>query len=171
MAKRSKSKKRRPGRYYTGLASVLTGVGIQTIGYWARTGLITPSVRDSDGQAGRIRNWSYADLVALRTAKRLRESGIPLQAIRRVVAELRRNEKNDTHPLASKRLVTDGRDVFVVHGDKELVSVLRRPGQRAWTTVMLGDVERDLSENWTKWKRARDRRVKREKSTGRRRVA
>ena len=55
------------GCYEADRAAALSGVPISTVYYWARTGLIVPSVSPV-----RERLWSYADLMALRICSWLR---------------------------------------------------------------------------------------------------
>ena len=50
------------GVYDTRRAAALAGVPVSTLHYWARTGLITPSVCPEP----HVRLWSWADLLALR---------------------------------------------------------------------------------------------------------
>lgn len=121
--------------------SRLTGLGYDTVDHWAKTGLCPPSIQDAHGP-GSERRYSFRDLVALKAAAELRRAGVSAQALRKVIDHLR--ARGYEQPLAEVYLVSDGRDVFERHGD-ELVSVLRRPGQSAFTWILdLGRVVEEL---------------------------
>lgn len=55
------------GAYPADRAAALSGVPISTVHYWSRNGVLVPSV-----SAERVKLWSYADLLALRTIYWLR---------------------------------------------------------------------------------------------------
>ena len=60
---------------------------------------------------------SFVELMELRVVRTLVDSGMSLQAVR-TVAQLAAGYFAITHPLASRRLFTDGRNAFAaVHGD------------------------------------------------------
>jgi hypothetical protein len=74
----------------------------------------------------------------------LKQEGIPLQALRKVVAYLAaRTGLSPTDALASTSLVTDGHDVYEVAGDAS-ISTLRRPGQRMLLMVPLDELVAEL---------------------------
>ena len=116
----------------------LTGLTRRQLDHWDRTGFIGPSLARAEGR-GSARFYSFRDLVQLRVAKELRDAGVPLQRLRRVVAFLR-EECDLEHPLAGARLVVGGGDVLLVQGREELVSLLDAPGQGVLRLVL------DLSE-------------------------
>lgn len=130
----------------TGTAARVAGISASNLHYWVGTGLIRlPVVRHPSGN-GVTRLWRWPDLVALRTIVRLRAAGVTLQAVRQVVAMLRRERPGleVEHPLSSARLVLDGRDVVLVRSDRELISMLKRPGQGVFSVVALADVAREI---------------------------
>jgi DNA-binding transcriptional MerR regulator len=112
--------------YTAGDAARITGVPYRTIDHWARTKFIAPSVAEAQG-TGTERLYSFKDLVALRVARELRDAGIATSALRRVIEAL--TEKDFENPLAEAKLVAIGRDVVIVSGEAELISILRSPGQ------------------------------------------
>lgn len=112
-----------------------TGLGIDRVDYWARTGFLRPSIREATG-TGSMRLYAFNDVVAARVARALREGyNFPLQRLRRVVDHLR-NENGLDNPLAEARLVVAGDDVFLVRSETELISILTRPGQRAFSWIL-----------------------------------
>ena len=111
----------------------LTGIGAKTLHFWDRSRFLSPSVVQAHGTGSR-RIYSFRDLVALRVAAQLRDAGISLQSLRKVVTALREIHGLE-QPLAETFLVTNGHDVLERHGD-ELMSVLRQPGQSMFSFVI-----------------------------------
>jgi DNA-binding transcriptional MerR regulator len=129
--------------FMAGWAARLTGLAYHDLDYWARSGFIVPSVAAAAGK-GSQRAYSFRDLVALRVARELRDAGISLPALRRVVQYLRESEGLD-HPLAEARLVVAGDDVIMSRSDEELLSLLKRPGQTYLTALVnLANVVEEL---------------------------
>ena len=127
----------------------LTGVPYKRLDSWANLGFLIPSIAEADGTGSR-RLYSFQDLVTLRTAKILRDTGISLQGLRKVVQFLR-----DTHgmeqPLAQTRLIVAGDDVLMVQTDGDLMSVLRYPGQHVLRVIVdLGRLVHALREEVNK---------------------
>ena len=122
-----------PEGFSTAQVERLTSIGAKTLHFWDRSGFLSPSVVQAHGTGSR-RIYSFRDLVALRVAGQLRDAGISLQSLRKVVSALR-----DMHgleqPLAETYLVTNGHDVFEKHGD-DVMSVLRQPGQAMFSFVI-----------------------------------
>ena len=75
--------------------------------YWARTELVTPSIRDASG-SGTQRLYSFQDLVTLRVIKNLLDTGVSLQRVRNAVEHLRDMDR----PLTEVTLMSDGRGVY-----------------------------------------------------------
>jgi DNA-binding transcriptional MerR regulator len=113
--------------YGVGDVEKLSGISRITLHVWDRTGFISPTVTGGGVGTGNRRKYSFSDIVALRVAKRLRNEGISLQALRRVSKYLRDMEKVD-NPFAERYLAVHGTDVVMVRKD-EVVSVLNSPGQ------------------------------------------
>jgi DNA-binding transcriptional MerR regulator len=128
----------------TPITAKLTGVSIDTLDKWYRTGFLAPSVSDAPSR-GVSRVYGFRDLVAIRVVVEMREQGISLQALRRVVEYLRSRKglTSASEALASATLITDGHDVYEVDGDAR-ISALRRPGQRMLLVVPLGELVTEL---------------------------
>ena len=60
----------------------IVGISYRQLDYWARTGLVRPSVRDAHG-SGSQRLYSFQDLALLKLIKRMLDSGVGLQQIRK----------------------------------------------------------------------------------------
>ena len=61
------------------------GITYRQLDYWARTGLVEPTVRGATG-SGTQRLYSFRDILILKVIKRLLDAGISLQQIRTAVA-------------------------------------------------------------------------------------
>ena len=57
------------------------GITYRQLDYWARTGLVEPSVRAAHG-SGSQRLYSFRDILVLNVVKRLHDTGKTLQQIR-----------------------------------------------------------------------------------------
>ena len=117
----------------------LVGITYRQLDYWARTGLLRPSIADARG-SGTQRRYSYTDVVELKVIKQLLDAGISLQRARRAVECLRGGLGGD---LASANLVLVGTDSVLAHGDGEVVDLLRG-GQGVLNIVPLSGVLEEL---------------------------
>ncbi|HEY7477157.1 MAG TPA: MerR family transcriptional regulator [Actinomycetota bacterium] len=99
----------------------IVGITYRQLDYWARTGLVVPSVRDATG-SGTQRLYSFQDLVTLRVIKNLIDTGVSLQRIRKAVEHLRSMDR----PLAEVTLVSDGSGVYEAHSAEAVVDLLRQ---------------------------------------------
>ena len=80
--------------------------------YWAQTHLVEPSSKTPGGHS----RYSFEDLVALKAAKRLIDSGVSVQRIRASIGALRKILPTVKRPLAELVLVATG-DVVLVFRD------------------------------------------------------
>ncbi|HZD03007.1 MAG TPA: MerR family transcriptional regulator [Actinomycetes bacterium] len=99
----------------------LIGISYRQLDYWARTGLVTPSVRAAEG-SGSQRLYSFTDLVELRIIKRLLDAGVSLQRIREAIGYLRREAAGK--PLTDITLMSDGKRIYACHSGEEVIDVL-----------------------------------------------
>jgi DNA-binding transcriptional MerR regulator len=117
----------------------MIGITYRQLDYWARTGLLRPSVADARG-SGSKRLYSYRDLLELKVIKQLLDAGVSLQSARRAVDCLRQNLGVD---LASAKLVlTEGRSVLATTNG-EVVDLLAG-GQGVFNIVPLSGVVDEL---------------------------
>lgn len=131
--------------FRTSEVAKVTGLTRRQLDHWDRTGLFRPGLAPAEGR-GSARFYSFQDVVQLRVAKELREAGVSLQALRKVVEYLRKAGGLDA-PLAEARLVVSGGDVLLLNGREELVSVLSAPGQGVLRIVLdLPKVVEELRE-------------------------
>src|SRR5690242_1091367 len=69
-------------------ACQIAGITYRQLDYWARTGLVAPSIRTAQG-SGSQRLYSFKDILVLKVVKRLLDTGVSLQNIRVAVDHLR----------------------------------------------------------------------------------
>ncbi len=142
----------KPEGFSTAQVEQLTSIGAKTLHFWDRSGFLSPSVVGAHGTGSR-RIYSFRDLLALRVAAQLRDAGISLQSLRKVVSALREMHGVE-QPLAETYLVTNGHDVFERKGN-ELMSVLRQPSQGAWAFVIdIHTVVTELKHEIEHWQTA-----------------
>ena len=90
--------------FRTGDVVEILGISRRQLQYWAQTGLVAPS-RATPGGHGR---YSFEDLVALKTAKRLIDAGVSVQRIRSSILALKKLLPSVERPLAEMVLVATG---------------------------------------------------------------
>ena len=96
------------------------GITYRQLDYWARTGLVVPSVRSAAG-SGTHRLYSFKDILVLKVVKRLLDTGVSLQNIRTAVDHLR---ARGVHDLAQITLLSDGTTVYECTSAEEVVDLL-----------------------------------------------
>jgi DNA-binding transcriptional MerR regulator len=126
------------------MACTAAGITYRQLDYWARTGLVEPSVRPAHG-SGTQRLYSFRDILVLKVVKRLLETGISLQQIRAAVQHLRDRGTSD---LAQVTLMSDGASVYECTSADEVVDLLQ--GGQGVFGIALGrvwsEVEGTLAE-------------------------
>ena len=101
-------------------ACAAAGITYRQLDYWARTGLVEPSVRAAHG-SGSQRLYSFRDICVLKVVKSLLDTGISLQQIRAAVTHLR---DRGTEDLARLTLMSDGVTVYECTSSDEVVDLL-----------------------------------------------
>ena len=128
--------------YTASRACQIAGISYRQLDYWDKSGLVSPGIKAAEG-TGSIRLSSFNDLVALRVVRRLKEGGIPLQAIRKAVKFLRENLPAVCDPLSELTLVTDSRSIFALCiNERQLIDTLK--GGQLIFAVALQDIVVDL---------------------------
>jgi DNA-binding transcriptional MerR regulator len=97
----------------------IVGISYRQLDYWARTGLVRPSVKDAQG-SGTQRLYSFQDLATLKLIKRMLDSGVSLQQIRRAMGTL----KELKEPALGTTLVSDGNRIYQVESPEAVVDLL-----------------------------------------------
>ena len=117
------------------------GITYRQLDYWARTGLVEPSVRGAHG-SGSQRLYSFRDILVLKVVKRLLDTGISLQQIRAAVHHLR---DRGTRDLAQVTLMSDGVSVYECTSPNEVVDLLA--GGQGVFGIALGRVWQEVEGN------------------------
>lgn len=112
---------REPQGYGARQAAEIVGISYRQIDYWARTELVTPSLKEADG-SGSQRSYSFQDLLKLRVVKSLLDAGVALQAIRRATDTL----EDLGQPAQGTTLISDGKHVYAEAGPEVLLDLLRK---------------------------------------------
>lgn len=101
-----------------------TGVTYRQLDYWARTGVAGPSVRAASG-SGSQRLYSFADIVIVRVVKRLLDTGISLQNVRKAVDALRARGVDTAAALSEITLIGDGATIYELSDEGDIIDLLR----------------------------------------------
>src|SRR5580658_10794962 len=117
----------------------LVGISYRQLDYWARTGLLQPSVAAARG-SGTRRVYSYSDVLDLKVIKQLLDAGVSLRQARRAVECLREDLGAD---LATANLVLAGSDAVLAHSEGEVIDLLRG-GQGVLNIVPLSGLVNEL---------------------------
>jgi DNA-binding transcriptional MerR regulator len=117
----------------------VVGITYRQLDYWARTGLLRPSIADANG-SGSQRRYSYGDVLELKVIKRLLDAGLKLQQARQAVECLRGDLGVD---LASAQLVLAGTRSVLAQSDGEVVDLLAG-GQGVFNILPLSGVVSEL---------------------------
>jgi len=121
----------------------VAGITYRQLDYWARTGLVEPTVREASG-SGTQRLYSFRDILVLRVVKNLLDAGVSLPNIRTAIATLRDRGVAD---LAEITLMSDGTTVYECTSTDEILDLLKR-GQGVFGIAVgrhIGDVEGTLA--------------------------
>jgi len=118
----------------------LVGITYRQLDYWARTGLILPSVQAAKG-SGSQRLYGFGDIVQLKVVKRLLDAGMSLKKIRSAIQILREQLQNN-NPLADVTLLSDGATIYAAHSADEVVDIFQR-GQGVFG-IAVGPVQQEL---------------------------
>ncbi len=97
----------------------IVGITYRQLDYWARTGLVRPSVRDAKG-SGSQRLYSFQDLALLKLIKRMLDTGVNLQQVRKAMKTL----KGLDEPALGTTLVSDGNRIYSVESPEAVVDLL-----------------------------------------------
>ena len=119
-------------------ACAAAGITYRQLDYWARTGLVEPTVRAAAG-SGSQRLYSFRDILVLKVVKRLLDTGVSLQNIRAAVQHLRERGVDD---LAQITLMSDGASVYECTSADEVVDLVQ--GGQGVFGIAVGRVVREV---------------------------
>jgi DNA-binding transcriptional MerR regulator len=132
----------------------IVGISYRQLDYWTRTGLVRPSVRDARG-SGTQRLYSFQDLALLRIIKKLLDTGVSLQQVRKAIGTLRALKE----PEVGTTIVSDGTRIYAVESPEAVVDLLAK-GQGVFA-LAIDKVWTDLEGTIAKGARRRGREVAR----------
>lgn len=107
--------------YRGATACTAAGISYRQLDYWARTGLVEPTVRSAAG-SGTQRLYGFQDILVLKIVKRLLDTGVSLQNIRTAVNHLRARGIED---LARITLMSDGASIYECANSDEIIDLLQ----------------------------------------------
>ncbi|WP_354638910.1 MerR family transcriptional regulator [Kitasatospora camelliae] len=119
-------------------ACAAAGITYRQLDYWARTGLLEPSVRTAYA-AGAHRLYSFRDILMLKIVKRLLDAGVSLQNIRVAVTHLQSAEPGD---LTGLTLMCDGATVYECTSAQQVLDLLN--GGQGMFGIAVGAVWQEL---------------------------
>jgi DNA-binding transcriptional MerR regulator len=119
-------------------ACAAAGITYRQLDYWARTGLVEPSIRPAHG-SGTQRLYGFRDILVLKIVKRLLDAGVSLGQIRQAVTYLRHRGIAE---LASVTLMSDGATVYECTSPGEVVDILA--GGQGVFGIAVGRVWREV---------------------------
>ena len=119
-------------------ACAAAGVTYRQLDYWARTGLVEPSVRGASG-SGTQRLYSFRDVLLLKIIKSLLDAGVSLQQIRTAISHLRERGTDD---LTQVTLMSDGASVYECRSAGEVIDLLQ--GGQGVFGIAIGGVWREI---------------------------
>jgi DNA-binding transcriptional MerR regulator len=106
--------------YRGATACSAAGITYRQLDYWARTGLVEPSIRTASG-SGTQRLYGFRDILVLKIVKRLLDAGVSLQNIRTAVDHLRSRGVTE---LESMTLMSDGASIYECASADEIIDLL-----------------------------------------------
>ncbi|MFI5959890.1 MerR family transcriptional regulator [Cryptosporangium sp. NPDC051539] len=122
----------------------VAGITYRQLDYWARTGLVEPTIRGAQG-SGSQRLYSFRDILVLKIVKRLLDAGVSLQNIRLAVDQLRARGVED---LARITLLSDGTTVYECTSPEEVVDLLQ--GGQGVFGIAVGGAFREIEGSLAK---------------------
>jgi DNA-binding transcriptional MerR regulator len=106
--------------YRGATACAAAGITYRQLDYWARTGLVEPSIRTAHG-SGTARLYGFRDILVLKIVKRLLDAGVSLQNIRTAVDHLRQRGVVELERIT---LMSDGASIYECASADEIIDLL-----------------------------------------------
>ena len=129
--------------YRGATACQAAGISYRQLDYWARTGLVEPTVRSAAG-SGSQRLYGFKDILVLKVVKRLLDAGVSLQNIRSAVTHLRQRGADD---LAKITLMSDGASIYECTSSSEIFDLLQ--GGQGVFGIAIGKVWNEVEGSLT----------------------
>ena len=107
--------------YRGATACSAAGISYRQLDYWARTGLVEPSIRTASG-SGTQRLYGFRDILVLKIVKRVLDAGVSLQNIRTAVDHLRSRGVTELERIT---LMSDGASIYECASPDEIIDLLQ----------------------------------------------
>ena len=107
--------------YRGATACSAAGISYRQLDYWARTGLVEPSIRTASG-SGTQRLYGFRDILVLKIVKRLLDAGVSLQNIRTAVDHFRNRGVTELERIT---LMSDGASIYECASPDEIIDLLQ----------------------------------------------
>jgi DNA-binding transcriptional MerR regulator len=120
----------------------IVGISYRQLDYWTTTGLVRATVRDADG-SGSQRLYAFDDIVQLKLIKRLLDTGVSLQRIRKAIDFVRERGMS----LRDVTLMSDGASVYALDDDRQIIDLIQR-GQGVFAIALrplYDEIEADIT--------------------------
>lgn len=124
--------------YKGATACTVAGISYRQLDYWARTGLVEPTIRPATG-SGTQRLYSFQDVLVLKVVKRLLDTGVSLQNIRTAIEHLRLQGVAD---MSTVTLMSDGASIYECRSADEILDLLQ--GGQAVFGIAVGTVWKEV---------------------------
>ena len=124
--------------YRGATACSAAGISYRQLDYWARTGLVEPSIRTASG-SGTQRLYGFRDILVLKIVKRLLDAGVSLQNIRTAVDHLRSRGVTELERIT---LMSDGASIYECASPDDVIDLLK--GGQGVFGIAIGSVWREV---------------------------
>lgn len=122
------------------VASSVAGITYRQLDYWARKGLVQPSVTPSRGSGSR-RLYSFKDILILAVSKKLLDIGVNLA---NVAEAIRFMQSRTAGQLSRVTILCDGKQVYECVSDMQVLDLIR--GGKAVFGVSVGALRTAVDE-------------------------
>lgn len=133
-------------RYFTAQEVIAcSGISYRRLDYWLGLGIIKASGR-SKVSRGTPRLFTFRDIVEVRVALKLTDSGLKISSLRKSLKSIRGQLPKLEAPLATERLVTDGKSLFRYVPEFEALESMDDYGQFAFSFALGEEVRAVVKE-------------------------
>ncbi|OGI02918.1 MAG: hypothetical protein A2Y25_09905 [Candidatus Melainabacteria bacterium GWF2_37_15] len=101
--------------FNTKFVSSLTGASVSQLNSWDKSGLVKPSIVQSEGR-GSIRLYSFEDIIEVKTIIYLRQTKVSMKKIKTAIEYLKKELKYN-RPLKEAKLISNGEDILFTYED------------------------------------------------------
>jgi len=127
-------------------ACKIVGITYAQIHHWDKIGIIKPSIMGASGTGSR-RIYSFADMIGLEVAARLKKEGLSIQKIRKSVEYLKMNFPDIENSMTNFMFISDGVSIFILTDDPNTaLDTLKCSGQFVFS-VALGYIIKEVRDN------------------------